>query len=124
LLLFDVRDFLFLTINFSDRFILLLSGQLSEYFASVSHSLSIHGKTNNLTVPKLASTKLLIGNHGDILDILKIPSSPSSSSGELQFKVALVSNSHQLRILNEHLSCQILDGHQDIILSVDVSPDG
>lgn len=102
-----------------------LSEQLAQYFTSVNH-LVANSKTSGL-VPKLGAEKLLIGNHGDILDILKIPSSSSSpeeASSEIQFKIALVANSHQLRVLNENLVCQVLEGHQDIILSVDVSPDG
>jgi hypothetical protein len=82
---------------------------------------------------KITPKQLLIGNHGDILDILKLPASSSTTSsssgngsiGDYHFNIALVTNSHQLRIINEQLnSCTILEGHSDIILSVDVSPDG
>ncbi len=70
----------------------------------------------------LKPQKLLIGSHGDILDIAVIAS--SSSENNNTFSVALVTNSPQLRIMNESFSCRILEGHSDIILCVDSSPDG
>ena len=96
----------------------------------------------NKALPMIEPTKLLIGSHGEILDMIMIPSHTQSSnqstnitastttnddirdSSPLQFKLALITNSNQVRIMNEHFSCSILEGHKDIVLSVDVSPDG
>jgi len=71
---------------------------------------------------RLEPSKLLIGSQGEILDMALIPnSSDASGSG---FKLALVTNSTQVRIINERFSCSLLEGHKDIVLCVDVSPDG
>ena len=94
-------------------------------------------------------SRLLVGSHGEILDMVAIPMStlpspstppPSSSSSSssavtsnssdvaavatLRFRLALVTNSPQLRIVDERFSCTVLEGHRDIVLAVDVSPDG
>lgn len=70
---------------------------------------------------RIEPSKLLIGSQGEILDMALIPSSGAASSG---FKLALVTNSTQVRIINERFSCSLLEGHKDIVLCVDVSPDG
>jgi hypothetical protein len=118
--------------------------QLCDYvqqFQQKNEFSSFHIGSNKATTTsssvsslKITPKQLLIGNHGDILDIVKLPVSSSSSTsssssngsiGDYHFNIALVTNSHQLRIINEQLnSCTILEGHSDIILSVDVSPDG
>lgn len=94
-------------------------------------------------------SKLLIGSHGEILDMVIIPSPPCNQSTNTtatsttnttsvsrsiseeekelllpQFKLALITNSNQVRIVDERFTCSILEGHKDIVLSVDVSPDG
>lgn len=73
----------------------------------------------------LKPCELLVSNHGDILDLIRLPSSsaPSSSSSPA-FRLAVVSNSPQLRIVDEQMKTSVLEGHTDIILAADVSPDG
>jgi hypothetical protein len=60
--------------------------------------------------------RVLIGSHGDILDMVRVSNCP--------YDVALVTNSPQLRFMNRQFECQVLEGHQDIILTIDVSDDG
>jgi hypothetical protein len=68
--------------------------------------------------------ELLISNHGDILDIIRLPSRSNQDSNHVQFRMGLVSNSPQLRIVDQNLHTEVLEGHTDIILAADVSPDG
>ena len=80
--------------------------------------------------------RLLIGSHGDILDIAFIPqhkihSETDNTENEMventennKFLVALITNSTQVRLMDETFNCRVLEGHTDIVLSVDVSPDG
>jgi hypothetical protein len=78
--------------------------------------------------------KLLIGSHGDILDMALLPARRSSSDGSSNssssssatgaYELALVTNSSQVRIVDEAFSCRLLEGHSDIVLSVGCSPDG
>ena len=65
--------------------------------------------------------KQIVGNNDDILDLLILPSSSSSSS---EFQMALVTNSNQVRILQQDFSSTPLEGHTDIVLAVDCSPNG
>lgn len=71
----------------------------------------------------LRPKELVVSNHGDVLDMIRIPHSSEATSA-LNYKLALVTNSPQLRIIDEKLNCVVLEGHTDIILSADVSPDG
>ncbi len=71
----------------------------------------------------LKPSDLLISNHGDILDIIRLPPAADDSSG-MKFRMGLVSNSPQLRIVDQNLNTEVLEGHTDIILAADVSPDG
>ncbi len=64
----------------------------------------------------LSPSRVLIGSHGDILDMVRVPNSA--------YDVALVTNSPQLRFMNRQFECQVLEGHQDIILTIDISDDG
>jgi hypothetical protein len=71
--------------------------------------------------------ELLVSNHGDILDLIPLPVQSTSSVSDsmpVQFRLGLVSNSPQLRIVDEHMKTEVLEGHTDIILAADVSPDG
>lgn len=79
---------------------------------------------NNLsnTVSRLEPSKLLIGSQGEILDMALIPN-PNANVGS-SFKLALITNSTQVRIVDERFNCSVLEGHKDIVLCVDVSPDG
>lgn len=75
-------------------------------------------------VPRIEPSKLLIGSQGEILDMALIPSKDKNNSTASGFKLALITNSTQVRIINEQFSCSLLEGHKDIVLCVDVSPDG
>jgi hypothetical protein len=95
----------------------------------------------------------LIGANDDILDLALLPSFSSSSydqkddddisaekdetqkdaivssneeddGSNVKFRVAVITNSNEVRIMNEGFSCRSLNGHTDIVLSVDASPDG
>lgn len=65
---------------------------------------------------------MLIGSHGDILDMVRIPTTEGQVSDD--YDLALVTNSPQLRLMNRAFDCRVVEGHQDIILAVDVSDDG
>jgi U3 small nucleolar RNA-associated protein 13 len=64
----------------------------------------------------LSPNRVLIGSHGDILDMVRVPN--------CAYDVALVTNSPQLRFMNRRFECQVLEGHQDIVLTIDISDDG
>jgi hypothetical protein len=75
--------------------------------------------------------RILIGNHGEILDMIRIPHSFGKHSvderdkkGEGFDDLAIISNSPQLRIMDSNMKCQVLEGHIDIILAIDISDDG
>ena len=51
-------------------------------------------------------------------------SNEKDDSSDVKFRVAVVTNSNEVRIMNEGFSCRSLNGHTDIVLSVDASPDG
>lgn len=46
------------------------------------------------------------------------------SASPTYFRAALVTNARYVHIVDHEFSTTILDGHSDIVLSVDVSPDG
>ena len=41
-----------------------------------------------------------------------------------KFLLAVITNSSQIRLVDDSFSCTALDGHTDIVLAADVSPDG
>ena len=41
-----------------------------------------------------------------------------------KFLLAVITNSSQIRLVDDTFSCTALDGHTDIVLAADVSPDG
>ena len=51
-------------------------------------------------------------------------SNEKDDGSNVKFRVAVVTNSNEVRIMNEGFSCRSLNGHTDIVLSVDASPDG
>lgn len=67
-------------------------------------------------------SKLLVGSHGDVLDMVALPLVGQSSIRA--FQLALITNSVQVRVVDQDFSCWVLDGHRDIVLSIDASPDG
>lgn len=71
---------------------------------------------------KLARTTQIIGYNDDILNLKYIPSPDGTSVSK---QIAVATNSEQIRLLNrETLSCELLSGHSDIVMSLAVSPDG
>ena len=96
--------------------------------------------------PILNERRQLVGFHDDILDMKFVPSllnnrglfdcfgssssssaaSSSSSSGLVAPKYALgvVTNSAQVRLIDNDFNCLSLNGHADIVLCIDVTPDG
>lgn len=66
-------------------------------------------------------SKLLVGSHGDVLDMVALPLDGQSIRA---FQLALITNSVQVRVVDQAFSCWVLDGHRDIVLSIDASPDG
>jgi hypothetical protein len=74
----------------------------------------------------LVWSKQLVGSNDDILDILTIPQSvhTETDSNTVSYKVAIVSNSVLIQIVDENMVAQPLAGHSDVVLAVDASPDG
>jgi len=66
-------------------------------------------------------SKLLVGSHGDVLDMVVLPLAGQSIR---TFQLALITNSVQVRVVDQDFNCWVLDGHRDIVLSIDASPDG
>lgn len=86
----------------------ILKTQNSIISARTDHSLIIH---DNISLEK---TKLLIGFHDEIIDIKYI--TPTS--------LAVATNSEQVKLLNlKEESWNILEGHTDIVICLDVSID-
>ena len=84
---------------------------------------------------ELALERHLVGCNDDILDIAILRGSGADSAEAVasvgeeghispKFRVAVVTNSAQVRIMDETFSCVSLNGHTDIVLAVDASPDG
>eukprot|EP01041_Mallomonas_annulata_P003782 gene3782-7509_t len=73
-------------------------------------------------------TRRIIGSNDDILDIVVLPNSTSTSSEIREksscYRIAMITNSTQVRLMDDKMHFQPLEGHTDIVLSVDVSPDG
>lgn len=92
----------------------------------------------------LLPSRLLIGSHGDVLELTIIPTREcrsddtvvgssgvggSSAKGQVEmkakgFEMVVTTNSSQVRIMDENMSCSVLEGHTDIVLAASVSPDG
>ena len=118
---------------------LLFSSSSSSHCSSsfkrqlaLQHQTAAANNNNNdtFTNERIEPSRLLIGSQGEILDMVMIPQSDNnnnnsnSNSNPNAFQLALVTNSTQVRIINEKFSCSVLEGHKDIVLSVDCSPDG
>ncbi len=68
----------------------------------------------------LPTWKLIIGFNDEILDMKTIPAEKKRCC-----KVAVATNSPQVRLFDlKTFSAELLDGHKDIVLALDVSPDG
>lgn len=72
----------------------------------------------------LPPQRTLVGSYGDILDLRVLASQYISDAVSPAFQLAVVSNSAIVRVVDDHQHCALLQGHSDIVLSVDSSPDG
>lgn len=82
-------------------------------------------ESNEIFFKNFKPNKLVIGHFGEILDLINVNiSSDKIQHEEPNFKVAIVSNSPQIRTIDNFGNTNIYDGHTDIILAADVSPCG
>jgi hypothetical protein len=74
----------------------------------------------------LRSNKQLIGNYDDILDMVVLPRLDGTANDDCEegVRLAVITNSNQVRVVDENFCSRPLDGHTDIVLAVDCSPDG
>lgn len=83
---------------------------------------------NEIFFKNFKPSKLVIGHFGEVLDLINVNVSstvtPDPESDSPSFKVAVVSNSPQIRTIDNFGNTNIYDGHTDIILAADVSPCG
>mmetsp|Transcript_48422 Transcript_48422/g.95929 ORF Transcript_48422/g.95929 Transcript_48422/m.95929 type:complete len:1007 (+) Transcript_48422:70-3090(+) len=85
------------------------------------------GREGGEGVCRIDPSRLLIGSQGEILDMALIPQQRGESSqltSNSSFKLAMITNSTQVRIVDEKFNCVVLEGHRDIVLCVDATPDG
>lgn len=77
--------------------------------------------------------KQFVGFNDDILDILWLPNTNKTSDvsdiaekqkRENEFHLAVITNSPQIKIFNQNFDVELLDGHDDIVLSADGTADG
>ncbi|CAH0477034.1 unnamed protein product [Peronospora belbahrii] len=65
----------------------------------------------------------IIGFNDDILNLKYIPK--ADASGAPSDVLVVATNSEQIRLVNRNtLSCELLSGHADIVMALEVSPDG
>mmetsp|Transcript_8312 Transcript_8312/g.15661 ORF Transcript_8312/g.15661 Transcript_8312/m.15661 type:complete len:1054 (+) Transcript_8312:36-3197(+) len=74
----------------------------------------------------LTSNRIIIGHNDEILDLKIIPVTEMSlTRDDYQRRVAVATNSAQVKVFDlGSYSCQVLEGHSDTVLCVDVSPCG
>ena len=88
-----------------------------------------------------------MGYNDDILDMIWIPTIDDSTNQQQsnmdidddnndhdpdeiiekpidKFDIVIITNSSQIKIMNQDFNYQLLDGHTDIVLAGDVTPDG
>jgi hypothetical protein len=85
------------------------------------------GSNKTTSLERIEPSRLLIGSQGEILDMALIPrpeGSASGTAGSSGFQLALITNSTQVRIVDDRFNCAVLEGHRDIVLCVDATPDG
>ena len=115
---------LLIYLHYIDSFQLIIINCIVYYRAGNDSDSSTLSSTSNLN---LKVSRKIVGYHDDILDMVVIPKQKTDGV-EVEFEVdriALVSNSTQVRIVcTGDMTCESYDGHSDVILAVDVSPDG
>lgn len=74
----------------------------------------------------LKSNRIIIGHNDEILDLKIIPENEMSiGQDDHQRRVAVATNSAQVKVFDlGSYSCQVLEGHSDTVLCLDVSPCG
>jgi len=86
------------------------------------HNLTFLSANNNLAV-----NKIFIGHNDEILDLRLIPLLLDNKDSPTQQhqRIAVATNSAQARLFDlGTFSCQVLDGHTETVLALDVSPCG
>ena len=79
---------------------------------------------------RVFANRQIVGCNDDILDIAFIPKYSNDDEDDDyiknsdEFTLAMATNSPLVRLMDESFSCSLLDGHTDIVLSVDASPNG
>jgi U3 small nucleolar RNA-associated protein 13 len=80
---------------------------------------------------RVIANRQIVGCNDDILDITFIPRYTNNddedddcNKNSNEFTLAMATNSPLVRLMDESFSCSLLDGHTDIVLSVDASPNG
>ena len=108
-----------------------LAGGSEELIAiDAEHNISFLNITNlgnDTGVPLLNANRTIIGHNDEILDLKIIPNlEGAGEDGESNIRrVAVATNSAQVRVFElGTYSCQVLEGHTDTVLSIDVSPCG
>jgi hypothetical protein len=82
-------------------------------------------KSTAAAAERIEPSRLLIGSQGEILDMALIPSTHAANAAATNgFRMALITNSTQVRVVDERFNCTVLEGHRDIVLCVDTTPDG
>lgn len=88
--------------------------------------------TNNMkdSLATLQQKKQFVGFNDDILDILWMPALKDSNDDNIlendisNCKFGVITNSSQIKVFNSSFHCILMDGHEDIVLAIDVTPDG
>ena len=101
----------------------------AEHNMSFLNLIDIDDKSETLHPPLLGLNRTIIGHNDEILDLKIIPTPTLKNDMEplsLEKKrVAIATNSAQIRLFDlASYSCDVLDGHTDTVLTIDVSPCG
>jgi hypothetical protein len=90
----------------------------------------------------LQKKRQFVGFNDDILDLIWIPQPRSEDqdtdikdtegeaavaeipAAEINYKLAVITNSSQIKVFNQNFEAELMDGHEDIVLAGDVTPDG
>lgn len=99
---------------------------LSSYVPSVSTILSVHADQNLLfhSIPSRSLARQMIGFNDEIVDATFL-SADSTTGSSSETHLALATNSSLIRVYStSNHDARLLDGHTDIVLSLDHSSDG
>jgi|AntRauTorckE5430_2_1112549.scaffolds.fasta_scaffold01108_3 U3 small nucleolar RNA-associated protein 13 len=108
----------------------LIGGSEELIAIDAEHNISFLNITNvgdDSGVPLLNANRTIIGHNDEILDLKIIPNLEGIGGDDERKirRVAVATNSAQVRVFElGSYSCQVLEGHNDTVLSIDVSPCG